>query len=82
MSSKSGKLQLKVNPNADRNYFPASEIENFDKKKVKVKVKGQRLFKKALKIRIKAVKKRKKRKTKPAIYSGESKIKIKEKSSV
>lgn len=33
MSSESGKLQLKVNPNADRNYFPASEIENFDKKK-------------------------------------------------
>lgn len=35
MSSESGKLQLKVNPNADRNYFPASEIENFDKKKKK-----------------------------------------------
>lgn len=41
MSSESGKLQLKVNPNADRNYFPASEIENFDKKKREEKKKRQ-----------------------------------------
>jgi len=35
MSSESGKLQLKVNPTADRDYFPASEIEKFDRKNKK-----------------------------------------------
>ena len=33
MSSESGKLQLKVNPKGDRDYFPASEIDKFDRKK-------------------------------------------------
>lgn len=42
MSSESGKLQLKVNPKGDRDYFPASEIDKFDRKKKKGnEVKGQ-----------------------------------------
>lgn len=35
LSSESGKLQLKVNPKADHDYFPASETEGNE-------VKGQR----------------------------------------
>lgn len=38
LSSESGKLQLKVNPKADHDYFPASETEGNE-------VKGQRLLK-------------------------------------
>ena len=67
MSSESGKLQLKVNPKADHDYFPASETEGNE-------VKGQRWLKS-----IEDQDQGRWRKKKTAIYSGESKIKIKEK---
>ena len=66
MSSESGKLQLKVNPKADRDYFPASETEGNE-------VKGQRWLKSI------EDQDQGRWKKKPVIYSGESKIKIKEK---
>ena len=65
MSSESGKLQLKVNPKADRDYFPAfRNWKIWQEKKFKKRQWSKRptLTKKALKIRIKAVQKKKEKK--------------------